>query len=190
MNDVIGNLLPPESILYTWRTREDHDNLTKLASTITNVDLDSDFLGLTWEQIQNLNNDKNIQIEQKVVPNNFSISFTDDPKVRTPYQILYLPGKISLKINANDPTLKNYLTIENGTANLINSGKALTSIGSIVLDATNNMVVRRNIMNGKTSALDINAFNEYIFNLNASRQSLAGNIFSRITSGIQALKPE
>ena len=85
--------------------------------------------------------------------------------------------------------MKNYLTIENGTANLVNSGKALTSIGSIVLDATNNMVVRRNIMNGKTSALDINAFNEYIFNMNTSRQSLAGNIFSRITSGIQTLKP-
>jgi hypothetical protein len=189
LNDLISQLLPPESVLYTWRTKDDQTKLNTISSTIKNVNLDSDFLGLTWEEIQNLSKDRYLQLEQKPVSgNSFKLSFTNDINLKSPYQILYLPGQISMKINANDPSVKDYIEISDNTVNLVNSGKALTSIGMLVLDATNNMVIRRNIMDGSTSSLDINAFNEYIFNLIDVRKSIAPSIFEKISLGIQSIK--
>lgn len=189
LNQLIGDLLPPESVLYTWRTKDDHSALIDVASSIKNVNLDSGFLGLTWDEIQNLDRDKFLQIKQTDISgSSFKISFTNDPKIKTPYQIQYLPGQTVLKINPNDPSIKDYVEISNGTVNLINPGKALTSVGSILVEATNNMVVRRNIISGKTVSLDINSFNEYIFNASSVRKSVGANIYSRISDGIRAIK--
>lgn len=189
LNDMLSELLPSESVLYTWRTKEDHESMAKIIDSIKNVNLDSDFLGLTWEEMQQLAKDKYLQVKSSDVSgNSFKISFTNDTNVKTPYQVIYLPGKTSLKINANDPSIKNYVEIKNDTVNMVNTGKALTSVGAILVEATNNMIVRRNIMAGKTSVLDINSYNEFIYHMGDARQSIAPNIFSKISSGINALK--
>jgi hypothetical protein len=189
LNDLISSLLPPESILYTWRTKDDHEKLKEIANTVKNVTLDSNFLGLTWEEIQKIAQDKYLQVTKtSVYGNSFKISFSNDPKLKVPYQILYLPGKISMKINANDHSIRPYISVDKNVVNLTNPGKALTTIGLLVIEATNNMIVRRNVLSGKTSALDISALNEYIYHVNDARESVAPNVFSRILTGIQSIK--
>lgn len=188
LNEMLSNMLPPESVLYTWRTRENQEQLNKIASSLKNVNMDDQFMGLKWEDLQNLINNKSLVIDQQQIQNNFKLGFTNDPNLKTPYQILYFPGQVSLKINTNDPSIKDYISVEDGKVTLVNVGKALTSAGSIVLDATNNMIMRRNIMSGKTSSIDINGFNEYTFNVTNIRQTLAPNIFSRVLNGINTIK--
>lgn len=189
LNDLVSSLLPPESVLYTWRTKDDHEKLKEIANTVKNVNLDSNFLGLTWEEIQKIAADKYLQVTKtSVYGNSFKISFSNDPKLKGAYQILYLPAKISMKINANDHMIKPYISVDNNVVNLTNPGKALTSIGSMVIEATNNMIVRRNVLSGKTTALDITALNEYMYHINDARESVAPNVFSRILTGIQSIK--
>lgn len=189
LNDLISNMLPPEDILYTWRTKNDTKNLIDLSSTIKNVNLDSDFLGLTWDEIQKLSNDKALQITgNQTSSNSFKINFTNDPKINAPYQILHLPGKINMKININDPSMKAFVTTNSDAVNLVNPGKALTAVGTMVTEATGDMIVRRNIMTNKTSSLDINSFNEYNSHYNSVRQDIAPNIFSSILGGISSIK--
>lgn len=189
LNSMIEGLLPPESALYTWRSKKDHQNLAEVAAVVKNVQVDSEFLGLTWEEIQNLTRDKYLNIdESEPVQNNFRISFTDSRDLKTSYQILYMPGRISLKINALDPTIRDYLRVKDGKVEFINSGKALVGVGNMVSEATTNMIVRRKIMSGKTSALDISGFNEYMANVNETRARLVGRIHDHVASGITGFK--
>lgn len=189
LNDLISNILPPEDVLYTWRTKKDTQNLIDISSTIQNVNLDSDFLGLTWEEIQKLANEKILQISgNQPTTNSFKISFTNDPNVKTPYQILYLPGKIGMKINLNDPSIREFVAVNGQSVNLVNAGKALTVIGGMTTEATTDMIVRRNIMTSKTSVLDMDSFTEYNTNYNFTRQDIAPNIYSSILSGISSIK--
>ena len=172
LNSLISGMLPTENVLYTWRTKQDQNSLAQVVNVLDNVNADSNFLGLTWDQIQNLTNNKylTLDVEATGATGNFiNISFTTDPNVRTHYQVIYLPGKIDIKINANDPSIKPFVGITGSTVNLVNSGKALTAIGAFVIEATNNMMVRRAVMTGKTSALDINSLNEYIWQANDAR---------------------
>lgn len=189
LSDFISNMLPDSGPLYAFRTHDDQDKLNKLAETIKNVNLDSEFLGLTWEQIQEMARNKFIQLESNNVNSkSFDISFTKDPTVTTPYTLLYLPGKVSMKINANDPIISPYINITDTEVNLINAGKAMTSVGNLVIDATSDLVVRRNIMQNQTSSLDINGFNEYQYSYNSSRYNVAPGIFSRILDGVAVIK--
>lgn len=191
LNSMIEGLLPPESTLYTWRSKKDHQNLAEVAAVVKNVQVDSEFLGLTWEEIQNLTSDKYLNIDESTsVQNTFRISFTDSRDLKTPYQVLYLPGRISLKINALDPSICDFLRVVDGKVEFINSGKALVGVGNMVSEATTNMIVRRRIMAGKTSALDISSFNEYIANVNETRARLIGRIHDHVASGISGFKAQ
>lgn len=189
LSDFVSQMLPDNSPLYAFRTHDDQDKLNKLADTMKNVDLDSDFLGLTWEQIQELARNKVIQLESNNISgSSFNISFTKDPTVTTPYSLLYLPGRVSMKINANDPIVSSYINITDTKVELINAGKAMTSVGNMVIDASTDLSVRRNIMQQQTSSLDINGFNEYQYSYNSSRYNIAPGIFSRVIDGIAQIK--
>jgi hypothetical protein len=93
-----------------------------------------------------------------------------------------------MKININDPSMKAFVTTNSDAVNLVNPGKALTAVGTMVTEATGDMIVRRNIMTNKTSSLDINSFNEYNSHYNSVRQDIAPNIFSSILGGISSIK--
>jgi hypothetical protein len=186
LNDLVSDLLPSENVLYTWRDKATHSNLTAMSQQLQNVHLDSSFLGLSWEEIQNLTQKK--FLDSSAAPSSFKISFTNDPNLRDPYQILYLPGQINLKINALDHSIKDYVEIKDGAVHLTNSGKALTVVGSMVLDATNNLLVRKQILSGSTSTLDLNAYNEYLYHYQTARKSIASSIMGRIGDGIKSLK--
>ena len=95
-----------------------------------------------------------------------------------------------MKVNANDPTIKQYVAITDSSVNLVNSGKALTSVGNMVLDATSDLMVRQGIMTQQTTNLDINGFNEYQYNYNQSRATVANGIFSTVISGLTQIKSE
>lgn len=189
LSDFVNDLLPGTSTMYAFRSHEDQDKLNRLSETMKNVDLDSEFLGLTWEQIQELAKNKYLQFDSSEVSGNgFNISFTQDPTVTTPYTILYLPGKVSMKINTRDPTISPFINVTDGAVDLVNSGKSMTSIGNMVLEATTDLIVRRNVMQSQTSNLDINGFNEYIYTYNTGRGTIAPGIFSRVMSGIEQFK--
>lgn len=189
LSDFVNGLLPGTSTMYAFRSHDDQDKLNHLSETMKNVNLDSDFLGLTWEQIQELARNKVLQFDStEVSGNGFNISFTQDPTVTTPYTLLYLPGKISMKINTRDPTISPFISVDEGKVDLVNSGKSMTSIGNMVLEATTDLVVRRNVMQSQTSSLDINSFNEYIHNYNGGRNAIAPGIFDKVVAGIQQFK--
>jgi hypothetical protein len=189
LSDFVNELIPGSSTMYAFRTHEDQDKLNTLSETMKNVELDSDFLGLSWEQMQELSRNKYLKFDaSNVQGNSFDISFTQDPTVTTPYNILYLPGKISMKINTKDPSISPFISINDGKVDLVNSGKSMTSIGNMVLDATTDLIVRRNIMQSQTSSLDINGFNEYQYSYNSGRGTIAPGIFSRVMSGIENFK--
>jgi hypothetical protein len=189
LSDMISSMLPQESVLYTWRTKDDHTNLVNISSVVKNVDLDSSFLGLTWEEIQKLSNDQYVQIQQdNVNKTSFKLSFSTDPKILGSYQLLYLPGTVTMKINAADPSIREYISVEDNRVELVNVGKALTSVGNILIEATNNMILRRKIMAGQTSSLNLDSFNELLFVNNAMRSNIGSKIFDRVHTGISELK--
>lgn len=189
LSQFVSNLLPGNAPLYAFRTHDDQEKLNTVADKLQNVDLDSEFLGLTWDQIQEMAANKSININSNPPrKSNFNISFTQDPTVNTPYTLLYLPGQVSMKVNANDPSIKPFVAISDSSVNLNNAGKAMTSVGAMVLDATSDLLVRQGIMTQQTSNLDINAFNEYQYNYNTSRASVANGIFSTVTSGVAQIK--
>lgn len=189
LSQFVSNLLPGNAPLYAFRTHDDQEKLNTVADKLRNVNLDSEFLGLTWEQIQEMAQNKAINIESTQSSKNvFNISFTQDPTVTTPYTLLYLPGHVSMKVNANDPSIKPYVQITESSVDLINSGKALTTVGGMVTDATSDLLVRQGIMTQQTSNLDINSFNEYQYNYNMSRGSVASGIFSTVTAGVLQIK--
>jgi hypothetical protein len=189
LSNFLDDILPQEEYLYTWRTKKDHENLVEISNTIKNVNLDDDFLGLTWDEIQNLSDQNILQTEKLKAPrSNFNITFTNDPKIRPQYQVLYLPGKFTLKINTNDPSIKPFVSVENGAVNLVNPGKALGVVGHIVSEVSDNLIIRNNILNNKTSSLDINAYNEYIYNFNSTKIKIAPGIYQRILVGIKDVK--
>lgn len=187
LSDFVTSMLPGSSTMYAFRTHEDQDKLNLLTQTMKNVELDSEFLGLTWEQLQELSRNKSIQLTQDTVTSSgFNISFTKDPTLNTPYTILYLPSGISMKINANDPSIKPFINITEESVEMTNIGKGMTAVGSMVTDATTDLVVRRNIMQNNTSVLDISGFNEYQYTYNSSRYNLAPSIYSRVLASIDA----
>jgi hypothetical protein len=73
--------------------------------------------------------------------------------------------------------------------NLVNSGKALTAVGSILVEGVNNLAVRRQIMNGQTK-MNIDNYNEYQFQYNEIRRKLSGRIFANIHQGITDLQEQ
>jgi hypothetical protein len=189
LSNFVSDMLPENTPLYTFRTHDDQDKLNLLSDVMKNVNLDSDFLGLTWEQIQQLAQDKYLQVDgNNVNSSRFSISFTQDPTITTPYNLLYLPSGISMKINANDPTIKPFVNISDTQVNLVNAGKAMTTVGHMVIDATSDLSVRGGIIQNQTSTLDINAFNEYQYTYGAARSNITAGVFSRITDGVTLIK--
>lgn len=189
IDQMLSKMLPAESVLYTWRSKNDHQNLIDITKQVKNVSLNNDFMGLSWEDAQKLNNENLLTYQQEPpVKNSFNVSFTDDKNVRSAYQILYMPGRINLKINTNDSSLKPFISVEDGKVNFINYGKSLVSVGNIITEAANNMILRRRIMNNQTNSLDMNSFNEFIFNNNDIRSQISSKIFNNINSSISALK--
>jgi hypothetical protein len=187
--DFINQMLPESSPLYVFRTHEDQEKLNQVVDSLKNVNLDNEFLGLTWEQIQALKDDKYLNIDKTTrVNNGMDISFSNDPTMQTPYIILYLPGKISLKLNVNDPSLKPFITMNDESVDMINVGKGMTAVGSMVVDAISDVGVRRDIIKGKTSSLNIDGFNGYQYLYNNIRSNIAGGIYSRVMSSIEATK--
>lgn len=185
LNSLINDLLPAENFLYTWRTRETQEKLNILSKTnLSNLELNDKFLGLKWEDLQNLKEKQYLPTSNN---SNFKIGFTNDKNLKTSYQIIYLPQHIQIKININDPSLKNYITIEDDHVEFLNNERVLTSVGFILMDATLNMLFRRQILDGKTSTIDINGFNEYLFHNSDARHNISTKIFEHIYSGIDIL---
>jgi hypothetical protein len=189
LSDFLSKLLPESTPLYAFRSHDDQDNLNAVADILKNVKLDSDFLGLTWDEVKDLSGGKIIMIDQsKIEKSGIKISFTKDPTVLTPYIIQYLPGRVSLKINTNDPSIKPYINITDDKVDLVNIGKAMTTVGNMVVDAVTDVGVRRDVLKGETSSLDITSFNEYQYSYNNIRNNIANGVFNRVMSGMVAAK--
>jgi len=192
LSSIIEDILPPESALYTWRSKKDHRNLAAASAAAQNVKLDETFLGFSWEEIQRLTRDKVLRPEAgpgKPARSSFQISFTDSADMKTPYQILYMPGRVSLKINARDAGISTYLRVADGKVDFVCPGKALVVIGNLVAEAAATMMVRRRIIDGKTGTLTMDSFNEYLTSVNEARPRLAARINDHVLSGIAAIKP-
>ena len=189
LSDFMSNQLPKNAIMYAFRTHEDQDKLDKLTNNMQNVQLDSEFLGLTWEQLQELSRNRSLNLDQGSTSSaGFDISFSKDPTMNTPYSLLYLPGKVSMKINANDTSIKPFIEITDNSVNMVNIGKGYTAVANMVTDAATDLTVRKNIMQNNTNSLDINGFNEYQYSYNDSRYNIAPAIYSRVISSIEAAK--
>lgn len=189
LSDMLDELLPQESVLYAYRDHDENAKLEILSQNLTNVEIDNDFMGLTWDQIQDLVSQKFLKIASKEkTKSGFNISFSTDASMQKQYDIQYLPGQTLLKINANDPSIREYLIIDKESVNLKNYGKATTNIGGCILKAVGDLMLRNEIISGKTSSVDINGFNEASYIYEKSRQNTRNSIYSRINSSIKEYK--
>lgn len=185
LNDMISNLLPNNNVVYSWRSREDTDNLTKISSLIKNVTIDSTFLGIDMNDINDLSKKKFLDTTNKMLvadtnekKSAIKITFSNSNNMNSDYQIMYMLGYINIKLNAKSTLLKNFMTIDDGKVNFTHKMGALMGVGSILNDAIGTLIVRNKILKGETNFLNINDLNEYNNIVDKTRALSTSQIYS------------
>lgn len=168
LNNMVSDLLPENNVVYSWRSREDTESITKISSRIKNVSINADFLGINIDQIKELRNKKWVESENKVLvgaksskKSTIKITFSNNESIKSDYQIMYMLGYINIKINAKSSLLNKFMVIEDGKVNFTNKIGALMGVGSILNDAISTLAIRNKILKGETKFLTINDLNEY-----------------------------
>lgn len=185
LNSMMSGLLPDNNVVYSWRSREDTDNLSKISSVIKNVTIDSVFLGINMEEINDLSKKRWIDTKDKILMADTSekksaikITFSNNRNMESDYQIMYMLGHINIKLNARSPLLKNFMSIDEGKVNFTHKIGALMGVGSILNDAIGTLVVRNKILKGETKFLNINDLNEYNSIIDKARALSTAQIYS------------
>lgn len=189
VSEMLGEYLPTSNMIYSWRTRDDTQNLLNLSKVVKNVEMDDTFMGINFDDIKSIEEKKYLvgetkQIEQK---SSIKISFSEDKNMSTAYQILHMVGYINIKININDISIKKYLSIKDDILVIENYDSALMGIGNIINDAVNYLILRNKILTGKTKELDINCLNEFVFLSNESKQKMSPIIYNFMLNNINML---
>ena len=181
LSQTITSILPSDTNLYTWRTKSDHQSLVELTQTIDNVNIDKDFIGMSWDEVKNLAKNRVITYPHvsEQTPGTFEILLSDDPKIDGHYQVNYLPNKIVIKIKANDISIAGDIEIKDGKVSLINSDKAIHSIKYILTEVVTNLMLRKHIVDGNSRAVTMEGFNECLNLLASFRKKVAGGIFQK-----------
>lgn len=189
LNNFMSNLIIPPNEIYRFRTPQDSNNIIQAALNSSNVELDSQFLGVTYDEIIALSKGESVPLINQPITNNsnsVNIVFSNDKNMTAPYQILH--GKnITLKINANDPGILPYLNVSSNSISMNNPGKALVSLSGIISEVTSNLQVRQNILNGNSS-LDTQTFNDYLSEYIDYKTKNASGLSSLINNMIKSVK--
>jgi hypothetical protein len=196
LNSMMSDLLPDNNVVYSWRSREDTDNITLISSRIRNVSINADFLGINLDQIKELRDKKWVESKEKILVGTKSdkksaikITFTNNENTKSDYQIMYMLGYINIKINAKSSLINKFLSIKDGKVNFNNKIGALMGVGSILNDAIGTLIVRNKILKGETKFLTINDLNEYNA-INDSARALSTEQIFTFMHGAMSVTPE
>lgn len=190
LNDFMSSLITPNYEIYRFRTPQDSINIIQAALNSSNVHLDSEFLGITYEEIIALSKGEHVPIIDQAINNTgcVNIVFSNDKSMIAPYQILH--GRaITIKINANDPAIVTYLNINDSSISMKNIGKALVTISSIIGEVTSNLQIRQSILNGKSS-LNTQIFNDYLAEYTTNKINNASSLAVLIKNMIYKAKQD
>lgn len=151
-----------ESVLYTWRSKSDQDNLEAIIGRLNKLDIDPESLSIPEQTINDIlegNEIKPIPLDGTSSNRpNIEIKLSDDIEMIGDYDIIYFSDRIVVKINSNDDSIKPFINIESvdGKSKVVipengNGQAALVSISDTLRDAIVAMMTRQLILKQKES---------------------------------------
>lgn len=192
MGEYMSKYLDPETVLYTWRSKEDHQALLGTAEAFANAEFDQEFLGINKDQIKELNSKGQVKVvleSKKSVKKPITIRLTSDENMEDAYDVFYYPEQTVIKINARYPTIKPFINInDNGTVELKNPGKATVSIGSLMTESFSEMLLRQYAMRGEFSNVTTDQLSEVNVVKKQISASIAPDIANNVNVAIARIK--
>lgn len=162
----IQERLEIETVLYTWRSKGDQENLSSMVGRLNSIEVDENVLNIDKQNIENIiNGDQLVPVPIPDSQNkpNLQIKISDDPEMgHNPYDIIYFSDRTIIKINANDQSLKPFVKFEDnvneyGVKNSIihvQGEAAMVSMSDTIREAVVHILTRQHIMknpNGVTT---------------------------------------
>ena len=194
--DIFGNIIDkyidPQNNLFTWRSKEDHENLLELTDIINNADFDPEFLGVTKDQIEKLKKDGKADMEmtkQNKKKSSVSIKLTNQQYMEDPYDILYYPDQTIIKVNVNHSMISPFVKItEDNKITFEHVGKGVLVIGKTIKDAFDEMLVRQHALNGNFESVNTDQLNEMNGIKKQMSRNTSSDVMNNILSTISKLK--
>lgn len=147
LSSFLSDNIISDDMLFTWRSKTDHENLTKVARAIQNVEIDPEFLGLSKKELESFK----FKAKKEYVPRRkhkprVVVKFADDDTMEDPYEIQYFPHKIVIKLNFNYPDIKPFCSLVDGNLEFQKPGKAMIAINGHLSNVLSKILLRQEIL--------------------------------------------